>query len=152
MTVKTKTKKVGSGEHESIINNSPALLAGFDVGCVSHQGDLIIVGIAALPKSAKPRLDRQLAVGDTQGSRHVLERGEVYQADAEEVARLILAATGCAIDTRYIGPVFVSPAEPTPHDLTHPEHGHQGFPAGTICAVVYQRNLDQEEREQVVQD
>jgi uncharacterized protein (UPF0335 family) len=36
--------------------------------------------------------------------------------------------------------------------LTHPEHGNHGFPAKTVCAVVYQRNLDAEEREARVRD
>ena len=38
------------------------------------------------------------------------------------------------------------------NDLTHPEHGNQGFSAGAVCAVVYQRNLDAEEREARVLD
>lgn len=152
-SVKTqKRAKQKAVRHESIVNNDPRLLEVFDVGDASHQGDLTIVRIASLPASAKPRRERQLAEGNTQGSRHVLARGEVFDADAREVARMIRAATKCEIDERYIGPVFVSPADPTPNDLTHPEHGHQGFPAGAVCAVVFQRNLDSEEREQRTQD
>ena len=82
----------------------------------------------------------------------VLERGDVYNADASEVAELIQQATKCRVERRYIGPVFISPAEPTADDLTHPEHGNQGFPAGQVCAVVYQRNIYAEEREQRVRD
>lgn len=148
--MKTKTKKRGKVEqqqHERIVNNSPVLLAAFTTGDVSHQGDLIIVGIARLPGSAKPRANRQLADGNTQGSRHILERGDVFDASVTEVAALIKEATKCDVDPNYIGPVFLSPSDPTPHDLTHPEHGHQGFPPGQVCAVVYQRNLDAEERE-----
>jgi len=150
---KTRTKRTTSAaKPECIVNNAPKLLESFETGDVSHQGDLIIVRIAALPASAKPRADRQLAIGDTQGSRHVMTRGEVYDADANEVAEAILAATGHRVGAQYIGPVFVSPESPTAHDLTHPEHGHQGFPAGAVCAVVYQRNLDAEERERRVMD
>jgi hypothetical protein len=150
-----QTKK--SQTIERIANDASKLHATFDPGDVSHQGDLIIVSIGTLPRSARPRKNRQLAEGDTQGSRHVLEHGEIFDADPEAVASLILKATekaGCAcrVDPRYIGPVFVAPAEPTPDDLTHPEHGNQGFPAGTVCAVVYQRNLDAEEREQRTRD
>jgi len=119
---------------------------------VSHQGDLILVAIAKLPKSAKPRKNRQLADGDTQGSRHVLERGEVFDCKASEVVKAIKAATGCDVDKKYVGPVFRSPEEPTANDLTHPEHGNQGFPAGCVIAVVYQRNLDAEERERRTRD
>lgn len=138
--------------NERIVNDDSKFLATFGVGDVSHQGDLIIVGIAKLPVDAKVRKSRQLADGTTQGSRHVLERGEVYDCDAGKVAVAIKLATGCVVDEKCIGPVFVSPDNPTSDDLTHPEHGNQGFPAGQVCAVVYQRNLDAEEREQRVRD
>lgn len=147
-----KSRKVASQHQERIVNNEPKLLATFAPPDVCHQGDLIIVATHRLPKSAMPRTNRQLADGNTQGSRHVLTRGDVYDADEVEVAELILAATGCRIDPKYIGPVFVSPKEPTARDLYHPEHGPLGFPAGTVCAVVYQRSLDAEEREQRVID
>jgi hypothetical protein len=68
------------------------------------------------------------------------------------VADLIERATRVRVEQRYVGPVFVSPSTPTADDLTHPEHGNQGFPAGAVCAVVYQRNLDAEEREARVAD
>lgn len=150
---KTKLKQRARPETaEAIVNNEPKLHATFEPGDVAHQGDLIIIAIAKLPASARPRSDRQLADGSTQGSRHILERGDVYDADPAQVARLIKQETGLDIALPYIGPVFVSPDKPTANDLTHPEHGHQGFPAGTVCAVVYQRNLDAEEREARVLD
>ena len=145
-----KTKKIA--KPETLINDAPKLHSTFEIGDVAHQGDLIIVRIAGLPKSAKPRLNRQLADGTTQGSRHVLEHGDVFDADRGEIARLIKAATKATVGAEYIGPVFVSPDKPTARDLNHPEHGPQGFPAGSVCAVVYQRNLDAEEREQRTRD
>lgn len=148
-----KSKSPKAAEHvERIVNDASKLLETFSAGDVSHQGDLIIVGIKSLPASAKPRENRQLADGNTQGSRHVLARGTVYNASPEEVAELIRQATKEWVDARYVGPVFVSPDRPSADDLTHPEHGNQGFPAGTVCAVVYQRNLDAEEREQRTRD
>ena len=148
-----RTKKLAKKKApESIVNDEAKLHATFEPGDVSHQGDLVIVAIRSLPASAKPRSNRQLADGATQGSRHVLERGDVYDASPAEVSELILAATGLRIDQRYVGPVFVSPAQPTANDLSHVEHGNQGFPPKTICAVVYQRSLDQEEREMRVAD
>lgn len=149
----TATKKLKKQANpETIINNAPRLFDDFPVGSVSHQGDLILVAIAAVPKSAKPRANRQLAEGTTQGSRHVLTRGDVFDCSAGEVVKAIKKATGCDVDAKYIGPVFVSPNNPTARDLDHPEHGPQGFPAGTVCATVYQRSLDAEEREQRVLD
>lgn len=147
-----KAKKRQGAAHESIVNDAPKLHATFEVGDVAHQGDLIVVRLSKLPASAKPRENRQLAEGNTQGSRHILERGDVYDAKRSDVVKAIKAATKVSIAEQYIGPVFVSPAEPTENDLTHPEHGNQGFPAGAVCAVVYQRNLDAEKREARVQD
>lgn len=154
MALKIRSKKeVHKKEaHEIIVNDEPKLLSAFGVGDVAHQGDIIIVGIRQLPECAKPRQNRQLAEGNTQGSRHVLERGELFDANPGEVVKLIRQATKCTVTEDLIGPVFVSPADPTPNDLTHPEHGNQGFPAGQVCAVVYQRNLDAEERARRVQD
>lgn len=137
---------------EQIVNDAPKLHATFETGDVSSQGDLIIVRIASLPASATRRKNRQLAEGNTQGSRHILARGHVYDCAPGEVAVAILDATRCVVSQNYIGPVFTAPANPTEHDLTHPEHGHQGFPAGSVCAVVYQRNIDNEDKEARVLD
>lgn len=137
---------------EATVTDAPKLHATFEAGDVAHQGDLIIVALSRLPESAVPRVSRQLADGNSQGSRHMLERGEVYTASAPEVAYMILAVTGCTVAHGYIGPVFVSPATPTENDLTHPEHGNQGFPPRTVCAVVYQRSLDAEQREARMRD
>lgn len=151
MTATADTTRL-SEPQERIVNDAPKMHATFEPGDVAHQGDIIIVCIGTLPESAKKRKNRQLAEGNTQGSRHILERGTVYDADAGEVAALIRKHTGCEVDPQYIGPVFVGHAKPTANDLTHPEHGHQGFPAKAVCAVVYQRNLDAEEREQRTRD
>ena len=137
---------------EGLINDAPRLIEDFPVGTVFHQGDLIGVSIGSLPKSAKPRANRQLADGDTQGSRHILTRGEVFDCDANEVAALIKKANGCQVEARYIGPVYRSPDNPTENDLQHPEHGDIGVGAGCIVAIVTQRNLDALEREQRVRD
>jgi hypothetical protein len=152
MTSTVIKNKSTPAPREGIVNNAPKLHANFQLGDVSHQGDLIIVRIAELPTSAKPRMSRQLADGDTQGSRHVMTRGRVFDADRNEVAKMIHNATKVKVDPQFVGPVFVSPKKPKATDLDHPEHGQQGFPAGAVCAVVFQRNLDAEERVQRVRD
>lgn len=147
------TQVVVDTDHESIVNDAPKFHDTFKAGDVSHQGDLIVVGIKSLPKSRKTRPSQQLADGNTQGSRHILREGiEVYDCDPSEVAKAIKQATKCDVSSQYIGPVFVSPDHPTENDMSHPEHGNQGFAAGSICAVVYQRNLDAEEQEQRTRD
>ena len=153
MATATLKRKLKSELPEGIVNDEAKLNESFEVGDVSHQGDLILVRIASLPKSAKPRASRQLADGNTQGSRHVISRkAKCFDADATEVSMLIASANGCKVDARYVGPLFVSPSKPTANDLDHPEHGNQGFPAGAVIACVYQRSLDSEEREQRVLD
>lgn len=138
-------------EHsESIKNDALKIHETFEPGDTSAQGDINVVCIRRLPNSAKARKNRQLAEGDTQGSRHVLRDGAVYDADREELAALIKQATGCEVPAQYIGPVFTG--EGGPSYLAHPEHGDQQFPAESVCVTTYQRNLDQEEREQRVAD
>jgi hypothetical protein len=150
--IAAKAKRTKRSKHEVVVNDAPKLHSTFEPGDVAYQGDIIIVAIRSLPKSAKPRINRQLADGSTQGSRHILTHGDVFDADTQEVSDLIEQATGVKIGVQYIGPVFVSQANPTCGDLSHPEHGSQGFPPGAICAVVYQRSLDAEQREARVQD
>ena len=151
-TLQKQAADCASPPLERIQNDASKLHQVFEVGDAAHQGDLIIVRIRSLPASARSRPSRQLAEGNTQGSRHVMTRGDIYDCDKNDVVAQIKSATGVLVEARYIGPVFVSPGAPTAEDLAHPEHGNQGFPAAAVCAVVYQRNLDQEEREQRVQD
>lgn len=137
-------------EHESIANDSPHTHSAWNCPDAAHQGDLIFVAISSLPKSAKTRKNRQLADGNTQGSRHILSGGKCYDCDAQEVAGLILATTKIAVEAKYIGPVFTTPCE-----VTHPEHGNHIWPKQIgkhVIATVFQRSLDAEEREQRVID
>ena len=155
----TKSRKVCSRKQvaptntESIVNDAPRTFADadFPVGTVAHQGDLILVRIDSLPPSAKPRKNRQLADGSTQGSRHILDRGDVFDCDfGEVVAAIARVCKGVTVDRKYIGPVFQ--AKDCVADLTHPEHGNHSYCGDMTIAVVYQRNLDQDEREARVVD
>lgn len=136
-------------QSETVINNEPRMFtdADFPVGTVAHQGDMILVRIDTLPKSAKARPNRQLAEGNTQGSRHIVEGGEVFSANAKDVVKSIRQATGKVIDPKYIGPLFTGPAT-----VTHPEHGHHTYEGEMVIACVVQRNLDAEGREQRTKD
>lgn len=150
----TKTKKrKASPKPESIINDAPRTLteADFPIGSVAHQGDLILVRIKDVPKSAKERKNRQLAEGNTQGSRHVLQAGDVFDCKAAEVAKAIKAVCPRAdVQDRYIGPVFRTVEGVA--DLVHPEHGDHLYRGEMAVAVVFQRNLDAEQREQRTRD
>lgn len=147
----TKRAPVAS---EAIVNDAPRKFsdADFPVGSVAHQGDLILVRLKMLPKSAVPRKNRQLADGNTQGSRHILKVGSVFDCRHDEVARAIADVCGATrVQDAYIGPVFCCSQSGKAH-LVHPEHGNHRYSGDMVIAVVYQRNLDSEEREQRTQD
>lgn len=150
MTTKAAIKPRSTTVHERIVNNDPRTFGDhdFDIGTVSHQGDLILVRIAKLPKSVKPRASRQLAEGNTQGSRHILIGGEAFDCVASKITKEISkVCKGVSVDARYVGPVFTTPAT-----IEHPEHGHQTFNFTGVVACVYQRNMDQLQRERRVLD
>lgn len=157
MTTKTKkpiTKKVVK-RPESIVNNAPRTFteADFPPGTASRQGDIYLIRINALPKSAKSRAARQVAEGNTQGSRHIVTVGDVYNCNPEEVLGQISSAAPKVrgtLQARYIGPVFTTVADMA--SLEHPEHGHQHWQGAMVIACVVQRNLDAEDREQAARD
>lgn len=139
---------------ERIINNAPRRFtdADFPIGTVSNQGDLIFVRIPGLEElTPQPRSERQLAVGNTQGSRHVLKTGDVFDCDPAAVSAVI--RTVCPrgnVAEQYIGPVFQ--AREGDAEVTHPEHGHHIYERGMTIACVYQRCTNFEGKEKQVVD
>lgn len=138
---------------ETIRNDSPRTFdeSSLEVWTGTEQGDLYIIRIASLPASAKPRQDRQLAEGNTRGSRHVLSVGECFDAVPQEVADLLNKhVMNANVQDRYIGPVFRTREGVA--TIEHPEHGDHRYEGDMTCVVVYQRALDAEEREARVAD
>jgi hypothetical protein len=140
--MQTLNRSVSSPHVETMDPSIPRVCDAICPGDNVPQGDVNMVCIAALPKSAKTRASRQIADGDTRGSRHVVEGGAVYDADAVELAQAVKQATGLTIDPQYMGPVVEGLCV-----LTHPQHQHHKYPAGVVMVAVYQRNLNAEERE-----
>lgn len=112
----------------------------WSVGDCTMQGDLIFVAIPELD-GLRPRTNPQLADGNTTGSRHVVTRGECYDANPAAVAKAIKKATGRDVELMYVGPV----CGPSCY-VSHPQHQHKDFGGDCYTAVVFQRNLDSEER------
>lgn len=117
------------------------------VGDVAHQGDVILIGLDKVPEGAQDRKNRQLAEGNTQGSRHILVGGQCFDVKKETVIDLVAKATKGKVKVslvEYVGPVIAS----RDADMTveHPQHQHQTFPPNSVCAVIYQRNVDAEGR------
>jgi len=148
----TLTTETQTARPEQIVNDAPRMFsdADFPIGSVSHQGDLILVRIRTLPPSSRARTNRQLAEGSTQGSRHILTVGDVFDCEPAEIAREIEAVCKARVGEQYIGPVFCT--RDGKADVLHPEHGDQHYCGDMTIAVVYQRNLDAEERERRVLD
>jgi hypothetical protein len=147
--VNTNTKTLSA----KIINDDPKTFtdANFTVGTASHQGDVILVRISKLPNSAKPRQDRQMAIGNTQGSRHVLSEGNPFDCDPLDVINAInIICPSVELQEQYIGPVFQTIQEKA--SLIHPEHGDHHYEGDMTIACIYQRNLDAEEREKRTRD
>ena len=111
--------------------------------CV-QQGDIHLVCIESLPAGTKTK--RQLAPGNSQGSRHIAE-GEcsVYQPkEPAAVAQIVNSlCRGAMVPAELVGPIVECHGETT---ITHPEHRHFRLPAKTVWAVVYQRQYADEIR------
>lgn len=135
---------------EEIKNNAPADVA-LEIGDVLRQGDLYVVRVHSLPQQRRRRGNRQLADGDTQGSRHVL-RGKcgLFDVDSEDVAGLLRKA-----DRRFevrdyqVGPAFETAG---PATIEHPEHGHRTLSEPGCYLTVFQRSLTVDEREERARD
>lgn len=129
---------------ESMDAAAPAKIGSPSVGDVVRQGDLYLVCLESLPEGVKHK--RQLAPGNSQGSRHIAEgKCSVYWPKSP-VAVALLIARASNIDappTELIGPMVECIGETT---IAHPEHGHRILPEGTSWAIVYQRAFAEEIR------
>lgn len=96
------------------------MIEAIDVGQAVRQGDIYAHKVAPSHPHGLEQKTRQLAMGDTAGSRHVAELpATVYEGTS-------LPST-CLNDT-FLGPCIVSPGRFT---IVHPEHAHFSLPAGT---------------------
>lgn len=91
-----------------------------NVGCVVRQGDIYIHAVTLTHVHGSRVQNRQLALGNTIGSRHIAE------APAEVYAGTTLP-DWCDQRT-FLGPLVKSE---TRFVVTHHEHAHVSLPAGT---------------------
>lgn len=107
-------------------NDQPRDCTTLPVGDVAQQGD-VYIHVAPTDHPHGPRLaTRQLAEGDTQGSRHIAEGHVKIYAPTTPTASMETGA--------LLGPVVVATG---PWTLTHPEHPHHHYGPGTY-AIVHQ--------------
>jgi len=99
------------------------------IGQRIHQGDVYLCLVADDHKRGPLLGTKQIAVGTTVGSRHVVE-GDVQVFAGVELPKDMKIASDVE-RSAYLGPVVVVGSEGT--TLTHPEHAHH-----ELCEGVYQ--------------
>lgn len=103
------------------------------IGNGIHQGDVYLWRVEDSHPRGKARGTTQVAVGDTVGSRHVVEGKNVKVFEGKTLPKAC-QFTQERVKSAILGPVVVATEEFT---LTHPEHAHHCLPAGTY-QVTYQ--------------
>jgi hypothetical protein len=117
---------------ESIASDDERAIKTMDVGDEVRQGDVYLTMIKANPDNAMEvhNPSKQLAPGQTQGSRHCLR-----SLAGLKIFKLLAPGP---LD----GPIIVADQ---PFTVEHPEHGDRTLPDGTF-AVTYQRGFSDELR------
>lgn len=107
---------------------------------VAHQGDVYLHRVPDQHPRGKALGTRQVAVGTTVGSRHVVEGNvEVFAGTALPNG---FKAPEWTSGAEMLGPVVVAEEAFT---LTHPEHAHHRLPAG-CWQVTYQADYSTRQR------
>jgi hypothetical protein len=105
-----------------------------EIGQAIRQGDIYVHRVSPSHPHGRRLQSRQLAIGESQGSRHVAE----LPADVYEGTQL---PPTCDRRT-FLGPCIVAPARFT---IVHPEHAHFSLPEGTY-QVTHQTDAKTMER------
>jgi hypothetical protein len=101
-----------------------------------RQGDIYIVATHGL-KPGKRLTQRQLAPGETQGSRHIAEApAQIFESPGHPIPGIQANA--------LLGPLVEADQR---WNLAHPEHAHASFPPGQY-QVVYQLDFAAQRRVQ----
>lgn len=115
-----------------------------EIGQILHQGDVYLVRVADDHPRGAAWGSRQVAIGDTQGSRHVAEGDVSVWAGVDLPPGFKAPAwlNGANPKPIFLGPVVEARSTWT---LTHPEHADHECAAGTY-QVVYQADARQRAR------
>ena len=130
--LRKSVERLDAAQTERIATASP--------GDVVRQGDLYLVCLES-PTGGEIIHETQLAPGNTQGSRHVVE-GDCVIRRGPEVVKAVQALHG-TVPMELVGPSLECDSDCT---VTHPQHGHRILPSGSSWAVVYQRQFAEDIR------
>lgn len=132
----TKAYNEVAAKAEQIKNGEPAFVP-IESGSVLRQGDLYVTCLSEPLRKIKAWPGRQLAIGTTQGSRHIAEGDcDIYEIDAGEAAKALTRLVPATKNHRqFFGPAIHARG---PVTITHPEHGHRTLPPGDYL-ITYQR-------------
>lgn len=111
------------------------------VGAVLHQGDVYLHRVADDHPHGAELGTRQVAVGTTIGSRHVVVGSQLKVFAGVKLPDRVKAMPWCR-GSDLLGPVVVAGEA---FVLTHPEHAHHECPAGKY-QVTYQADFSTRQR------
>jgi hypothetical protein len=106
-------------------------------GGALHQGDVYLHRVPDNWPRGKQLGTRQVAVGQTQGSRHIAEGAGVQVCEGKKLPASFRAPkwlNGTPPEGIFLGPVVVAEKR---WSLSHPEHAKHTMPAG-VYQVTYQ--------------
>lgn len=111
------------------------------IGEVIHQGDIYLQKIEKVPPFASLSQTRQLARGNSQGSRHIVS-GSCLVWNTDTLGKKLTTDYG----TTIVGPVIESPDEYV--TVTHPQHADHSIPPGIYqCYLQYSYATDKAVRD-----
>lgn len=105
------------------------------IGQVIHQGDVYLHRVPAEHPKGKLLGTRQIAVGTSVGSRHVVEGAEVEVYEGKQYPEGFKEPEGCQPNA-LLGPVVV--VKGGTMTLTHPEHAHHCVTGEQTFQTTYQ--------------
>lgn len=128
---------------KSVPDTATRICRRLDIGTAIHQGDVYLHRVADDHPRGEPLGTRQVAVGTTVGSRHIIE-GDDVEVFAGKALPPSVKVPAWTTERDLLGPLVVAKEAFT---LTHPEHAHHRLPAGTY-AVTYQADYTTRSRVQ----
>jgi hypothetical protein len=127
---------------ENMVASKTERIGSPSLGDVVRQGDIYLVCVDKSDVGRVKTKNRQLAPGETQGSRHIL-LGDVEIYEVESFSGESMLIGGVEVNTALIGPSFMCIGEV---EVDHPEHGNRILPEDTCWRVVYQQAFADEVR------